>query len=147
SEMVAKPLAELLDEKYISPSSPVMFCSMTWVTESSSTFAEAPGYTARISTEGGATVGYIDTGRLKIESAPASMMMIAMTHAKTGRSMKKRAMGIPYCWSDGSAESSEGAAAWSAVAGASAGASAGSPPGAEAESPPASTTCTGMPGW
>src|SRR3546814_1432306 len=71
-----------------------MFCAMIWVTESSTTLADAPGYVARISTEGGATVGYIETGRVKIDSAPASMMMIAMTHAKMGRSMKKRAMGV-----------------------------------------------------
>src|SRR3546814_9565459 len=75
-------------------SSDVCSSDLIWVTESSTTLADAPGYVARISTEGGATVGYIETGRVKIDSAPASMMMIAMTHAKMGRSMKKRAMGV-----------------------------------------------------
>src|SRR3546814_4273303 len=59
SRIVAMPLDDDCDEKYIRPSRPFMFCSMIWVTESSTTLADAPGYVARISTEGGATVGYI----------------------------------------------------------------------------------------
>src|SRR3546814_20784519 len=94
SRIVAMPLDDDCDEKYIRPSRPFMFFSMIWVTEYSTTLADAPGYVARISTEGGATVGYIETGRVKIDSAPASMMIIAMTHVKMGRSMKKRAMGV-----------------------------------------------------
>ncbi len=47
-----------------------------------------PGSVARTMTEGGAMVGYIETGSCVIASPPASMMMIAMTHAKMGRSMK-----------------------------------------------------------
>ena len=39
--------------------------------------------------------GYIETGNCVIARPPASMMMIAMTHAKMGRSMKKRAMRAP----------------------------------------------------
>src|SRR6185312_10759461 len=35
-------------------------------------------------------VGYCSTGRLKAAMAPASMMTMAITQAKTGRSMKKR---------------------------------------------------------
>ena len=34
--------------------------------------------------------GYCRTGRLTTETAPAIMTMMAMTHAKMGRSMKKR---------------------------------------------------------
>jgi hypothetical protein len=41
-------------------------------------------------TAGGAMVGYCATGKVKAEIAPASMMTMAMTQAKTGRSMKKR---------------------------------------------------------
>src|SRR6266571_4586806 len=37
---------------------------------------------------GGARLGNCAIGRLVIESVPASMMKMAMTHAKTGRSMK-----------------------------------------------------------
>ncbi|WP_448206766.1 TetR/AcrR family transcriptional regulator C-terminal domain-containing protein [Azospirillum sp. sgz302134] len=39
-------------------------------------------------TVGGAIFGYCSTGRRRIASAPASMMTMAMTQAKTGRSMK-----------------------------------------------------------
>jgi hypothetical protein len=38
---------------------------------------------------GGAIDGYWDTGNCWMDSAPASMMTMAMTHAKMGRSMKK----------------------------------------------------------
>ncbi len=34
--------------------------------------------------------GYCRTGSLTTETAPAIMMMMAMTHAKMGRSMKNR---------------------------------------------------------
>ena len=43
SLIVAMPLDDDCDEKYIRPSRPFMFCSMIWVTESSTTLAEAPG--------------------------------------------------------------------------------------------------------
>ena len=45
-----------------------------------------------ITTDGSAMVGYCDTGRLVMDKAPASMMTMATTHAKIGRSIKKRAM-------------------------------------------------------
>src|SRR5579875_669715 len=38
---------------------------------------------------GGAMLGYDSTPRLKIDSTPPSVIRIAMTHAKMGRSMKK----------------------------------------------------------
>ncbi len=65
---------------------------MTWVTESSTVLAEAPGYTALITTAGGAICGYIETGSARSDSRPASMMTMAITQAKIGRSMKKRGM-------------------------------------------------------
>ncbi|MET3819650.1 hypothetical protein ABID76_002294 [Burkholderia ambifaria] len=43
-------------------------------------------------TTGGAMSGYCATGSARIANAPPSMMKSAITHAKTGRSMKKRAM-------------------------------------------------------
>src|SRR6185437_16628310 len=43
---------------------------------------------------GGAMSGYWATGRKAIDSAPASMITMAMTQAKIGRSMKKRDMAL-----------------------------------------------------
>jgi len=39
-------------------------------------------------TDGGAMSGYLEIGSCVIARPPASMMTIAMTHAKMGRSMK-----------------------------------------------------------
>src|ERR1051326_6134067 len=69
---------------------PVSCCSMTCVTEFCTVSAEAPGNVAPILTAGGAMLGYCSIGNVVIESAPAIIMTIAITHAKTGRSMKKR---------------------------------------------------------
>ncbi len=63
---------------------------MTWVTEVSTVAADAPGYSAKMATDGGAIVGYCSIGRVRMASAPATMITIAMTVAKIGRSMKKR---------------------------------------------------------
>src|SRR5689334_15416037 len=41
-------------------------------------------------TLGGAMSGYCSTGRVRIPAIPASMIAMAMTQAKTGRSMKMR---------------------------------------------------------
>ena len=41
-------------------------------------------------TAGGAMFGYCAIGSAVIDSAPATMMTMAITQAKTGRSMKKR---------------------------------------------------------
>ena len=41
---------------------------------------------------GGATAGYCAIGSWVMATAPATMMNRAITHAKMGRSMKKRAM-------------------------------------------------------
>src|SRR6185437_7137180 len=43
---------------------------------------------------GGAMSGYWATGRKAIDRAPASMITMAMTQAKIGRSMKKRDMAL-----------------------------------------------------
>src|SRR3954470_4427820 len=43
---------------------------------------------ALTTTAGGAMVGYCSMGRLKAAMPPASMMTMARTQAKTGRSMK-----------------------------------------------------------
>ena len=69
-------------------SMPLSFCSMTWVTVSSSVLASAPGYIAEMPISGGAIEGYCATGSWRMASPPASMMRMATTHAKMGRSMK-----------------------------------------------------------
>ncbi|MOA21114.1 hypothetical protein D3C78_1415920 [compost metagenome] len=40
---VALPAASLLDDMYIRPSRPFIFCSITWVTVSCTVLASAPG--------------------------------------------------------------------------------------------------------
>jgi hypothetical protein len=72
----------------------VSCCSITWVTEFCTVWASAPGYMALITTAGGAMVGYCSIGRLVAAMPPASMVTMAMTQAKTGRSMKKRESNI-----------------------------------------------------
>src|SRR5260221_531466 len=69
-----------------------MCCSMTCTTVSCTVVAEAPGYVVLICTEGGAIGGYCSIGRAKIDNAPATMIRMAMTIAKIGRSMKNLAM-------------------------------------------------------
>src|SRR5512140_1030069 len=68
---------------------------MIWTTESSTVFADAPGYAARIPIEGGAIGGYWEIGRFTIAMPPASIIAIAMTHAKTGRFRKNADMAPP----------------------------------------------------
>jgi hypothetical protein len=84
----ALPVESLDDCTNRSPSRPLSFCSMICVTVSSSVWADAPGYVALIAMVGGAIAGYCETGSARIDSTPASMMVIAITHAKIGRSMK-----------------------------------------------------------
>src|SRR6476660_389078 len=69
---------------------PVSCCSITCVTEFLTVSADAPGKVAPILTAGGAMLGYCSIGSVVIDKAPAIMMTIAITHAKTGRSMKNR---------------------------------------------------------
>src|SRR5882757_1386350 len=75
-----------------------MRCSMICVTVSSSVFADAPGYVDVTVMVGGAMLGYCAIGKRKIDSAPASMITSAITHAKMGRSMKKRTMASRPSW-------------------------------------------------
>ncbi len=78
-------------------STPLMAFSRGAATVCSSTVAEAPGYTARTCTTGGAISGYCAIGKTRIAARPASTMNSAMTTAKMGRSMKKReSMAAPY---------------------------------------------------
>src|SRR5882762_7120384 len=69
-----------------------MCCSMTCTTVSWTVVAEAPGYVVLICTEGGAIGGYCSIGSVKTDKAPATMIRMAMTIAKIGRSMKNLAM-------------------------------------------------------
>src|SRR6185503_9227793 len=71
-------------------STPESCSSMGAATVFASVSALAPGYVALIVTVGGAISGYCATGRIRELMIPASAMMIAMTVAKIGRSMKKR---------------------------------------------------------
>ena len=80
---------------YSSPGAPFISRSMMAVTALSTVRAEAPGYVAEMLTLGGAMFGYCATGRLGSASTPARMMASAITQAKTGRSIKKRAMVSP----------------------------------------------------
>src|SRR6185369_1767113 len=74
------------------PGEPFISCSMTLMTLSSSVCAEAPGYTALTTIEGGATGGYCEIGSCVTDTAPSTMMNIAITQAKIGRSMKNLAI-------------------------------------------------------
>src|SRR4051812_77206 len=65
-------------------------------TVSSRVCAEAPGYTADTRMVGGATVGYCAIGSLVIDTVPSTSTKSAITHAKTGRSMKNLAIARPY---------------------------------------------------
>src|SRR5690606_17735663 len=91
----AMPLELLVDSKYSSPLAPLSSSSITLVTESTSTFADAPGYVAVTEICGGATLGYCATGSSGMTSKPAMEMNSATTHAKLGRLMKNRDMVIP----------------------------------------------------
>jgi hypothetical protein len=71
-------------------STPLMAFSRGAATVCSSTWAEAPGYTARTITWGGAISGYWAIGRTRMAARPPSAMKSEMTTAKMGRSMKKR---------------------------------------------------------
>src|SRR5215469_17471742 len=77
-------------------STPFTSCSIGVATVSDSTCAEAPGYTARIFTVGGAISGYSETGSARWTIAPAIVRMIDSTAAKIGRSMKKWDKRIAY---------------------------------------------------
>ena len=93
-EIDADPELPAEEEKYKRPSRPVICCSRTWMTLDSSVSADAPGYTAPTLICGGATLGYCATGSVVIAATPASMIAMAMTHAKIGRWTKKWLMAV-----------------------------------------------------
>src|SRR3569832_1766848 len=90
------------------PGEPFISCSMMESTVSSSVCADAPGYTAETTIVGGATVGYCATGNLVMDTAPITRMKSAITHAKTGRSMKNFDIARPFFLAE--ADDAEGAA-------------------------------------
>src|SRR5450830_1819890 len=47
---------------------------------------------------GGAMVGYCATGRLNTDARPDNIRIMAITHAKIGRSIKKFAMKLAPCY-------------------------------------------------
>src|SRR5262249_52171228 len=70
------------------PSTPLTCCSMGSATVSITVRALAPGYRVVTWTVGGTTSGYWATGKTSSATAPITMVRIAMTLARTGRSMK-----------------------------------------------------------
>src|SRR5271155_3650199 len=75
-------------------STPLICCSSGVITVSAMVFGEAPGYWPLTTTVGGTISGYSLIGRLGIAKRPATVMMIASTVAKIGRSMKNEEMFI-----------------------------------------------------
>ena len=98
SVMVAVPESSDVDDRYSKWSRPLICCSITCVTVFSTVFADAPGYVALICTAGGAMVGYCAIGNVKTDAIPASIRMMAITHAKIGRSIKNFAMRRAPCY-------------------------------------------------
>src|ERR1700712_4479526 len=80
-------------------STPLICCSSGVITVSAMVFGEAPGYWPLMTTVGGTISGYSLMGSPGMANRPATVMMIASTVAKIGRSMKKEEMFIgstPY---------------------------------------------------
>ncbi len=89
-------------------STPFTCCSIGAATVLANTSAFAPGYTAVTRIVGGVISGYCSTGKTYNATPPITIVMMAMTLAKIGRSMKKRANTSGYCSSgagDGDVES------------------------------------------
>src|SRR5262245_33737289 len=84
------PLDVEVELMYSMFSTPLIWFSRGAATVCSSTWAEAPGYTARTVTTGGAISGYCAIGSTRMPASPAITMKIESTAAKIGRSMKKR---------------------------------------------------------
>src|ERR1700726_111024 len=70
-------------------STPLISCSIGVATVCETTAADAPAKVAVTSTVGGAISGYSLIGSARNDMAPTSVMMIAMTAANIGRSIKK----------------------------------------------------------
>src|ERR1700733_2818880 len=73
-------------------STPLICCSSGVMTVSAMVFGEAPGYWPLTTTVGGTICGYSLMGRPGMASRPATVMMMARTVAKIGRSMKNDEM-------------------------------------------------------
>ena len=67
---------------------PLSCCSSGPATVSAITFGFAPGYAARTTTVGGATLGYSLTGSLNSAMPPLMRISSERTAAKMGRVMK-----------------------------------------------------------
>ena len=74
------------------PSTPLICCSIGVDTDSCTVTASAPTYVAVNWISGGAMSGYCEIGRLTIATMPMRVIMIEMTIATIGRSMKNRAI-------------------------------------------------------
>src|SRR3954470_20446593 len=94
-------------------STPLICCSIGVATAFSTVSASAPTYVVSITISGGTMFGNCATGRPSIATAPMITMMIEITIATIGRSMKNRATG-------GYLPSGAGAAVAEAAAGAGA---------------------------
>src|SRR2546422_10970012 len=88
---VYEPSLLLCDDIYSMCSTPTTCCSIGPATVSAITWALATGYRAVTWTVGGVISGYSAIGRRPAAMPPSRTMTIEMTHARTGRSMKKRA--------------------------------------------------------
>src|SRR6202042_889214 len=69
-------------------STPLICCSSGVMTVSAMVLGEAPGYWPLTTTVGGTISGYSLIGRFGMASKPATVIKIARTVAKIGRSMK-----------------------------------------------------------
>src|SRR3984893_7758622 len=78
-------------------STPLICCSSGVMTVSAIVLGEAPGYWPLTTTVGGTISGYSLMGSGGMASRPATVIKIASTVAKIGRSMKKEEMFIGLC--------------------------------------------------
>src|SRR6202042_1631288 len=77
-------------------STPLICCSNGVMTVSAMVLGEAPGYWPLTTTVGGTISGYSLIGRLGIASKPATVIKMARTVAKIGRSMKNEEIFIAW---------------------------------------------------
>src|SRR5579859_3303523 len=77
-------------------STPLICCSSGVITVSAMVFGEAPGYWPLTTTVGGTISGYSLIGRFGMASSPATVISMASTVAKIGRSMKNDEIFIVY---------------------------------------------------
>src|SRR5882672_7447826 len=82
------PVFELVDVMYMKLSTPLIWASIGYATESPTVFASAPGYVVVTWMVTGVMLGYCSTGRFFMQTSPAITMMVDITVAKMGWSMK-----------------------------------------------------------